>query len=200
MDFYDINKQLEQINPAVNLCRVEELRSLYNHVLLLPEKSNIVELGSYCGGSSYVLAQVARQIDSKLICVDKFKEGFDGQYFTGQRARDEWHRVMSGQEDVVTLIDKDTAAAREEYEKLFDVEPRFLFVDAGHEYSEVFSDLQNWGSSVYFGGYIALHDYNHSGFPGIKMAFDEFVRYWNLEVEEVDNVISMRTYRIIRCR
>jgi len=50
----------------------------------------------------------------------------------------------------------------------------FVFIDGYHTYSQVKKDLDNYSKKIKKGGVIACHDYNHSGYPGVAQAIDEF--------------------------
>lgn len=51
----------------------------------------------------------------------------------------------------------------------------FVFIDGLHTYNQVKKDLYNYNKIIKKGGAIACHDYNHSGYPGVSKAIDEFV-------------------------
>jgi len=48
----------------------------------------------------------------------------------------------------------------------------FVFIDAGHSFEAVRSDVANWRSKVRPGGWFGGHDY-HAKFPGVVRAVDE---------------------------
>jgi len=50
----------------------------------------------------------------------------------------------------------------------------FVFIDGYHTYEQVKKDLYNYDKLIRKGGVIACHDYNHSGYPGVSKAIDEF--------------------------
>lgn len=50
----------------------------------------------------------------------------------------------------------------------------FVFIDGFHDYNQVKKDLYNYDKLIRKGGVIACHDYNHSGYPGVAKAIDEF--------------------------
>jgi len=74
----------------------------------------------------------------------------------------------------------------------------FVFIDAGHEYEDVTSDLKAWYPKVKTGGIISGHDYFNPAdpvhghkFPGVKKAVDEFFPS-NLMVSNVEYIWAYR--------
>ncbi len=58
----------------------------------------------------------------------------------------------------------------------------FVYIDAGHSYKEVWSDLCYWFKKVRDGGIVSGDDYGHSDLPDIKKAVDEFFRRFDWKV------------------
>ncbi len=52
----------------------------------------------------------------------------------------------------------------------------YVFLDGGHKYETVKSDLNNLTNVIYNNGIIFCDDYNLSYAPGVKKAIDEFVK------------------------
>jgi hypothetical protein len=57
-----------------------------------------------------------------------------------------------------------------------------IFIDAEHSYEGVKNDINNWIKKVKKGGIISGHDYDHPNFPGVKVAIEEAVEYFNLTI------------------
>lgn len=49
----------------------------------------------------------------------------------------------------------------------------FVYIDAGHEYSDVANDISVWLPKVRSGGILAGHDYNLESFPRVVQAVNE---------------------------
>lgn len=81
------------------------------------------------------------------------------------------------------IIDSSTTAARFIYPGTLD----FVFIDAGHKYNEVCSDLYAWCPKVRSGGLVAGHDYgtinDNRRKYGVKMAVDEWVATKNVALK-----------------
>ena len=59
----------------------------------------------------------------------------------------------------------------------------YVFLDGGHEYNTVKSDLDNCIEVVKKGGTVLCDDYNLGSAPGVKRAIDEFVEKNQLSIE-----------------
>lgn len=58
----------------------------------------------------------------------------------------------------------------------------FIFIDGLHTYEQVKKDLYNYSRLIRKGGIIACHDYNHTSYPEVSKAIDEFVKQHNAEI------------------
>ena len=59
----------------------------------------------------------------------------------------------------------------------------YVFLDGGHEYNTVKSDLDNCIEVIKKGGTVLCDDYNLGSAPGVKDAIDEFVKKNQLNIE-----------------
>lgn len=50
-----------------------------------------------------------------------------------------------------------------------------IFIDAGHEYEDVFSDIVAWKPLLREGGIFCGHDYGHPKYPGVARAVNQLV-------------------------
>jgi hypothetical protein len=91
-----------------------------------------------------------------------------GGTVAGQVAR---NLLECGVSDTVTLVVAPSARAA----RLFaPASVDFVFIDAGHDYQSVLSDLAAWWPRVKPGGVLAGHDYGDPAWPGGKQAVDQF--------------------------
>ena len=183
--FNQLEQELKLLNVFSLMAR-EELSTLYKFALEVPKNSILVELGSFCGNSSYYLAEAARSTNSKLFCVDSFKVGFDGQPQIDSRSK--WHQVMSNNMDVTTLLDMTTHDAGLEFNQEID----FIFIDADHTYEGLLLDLQDWLPKVKSDGLVLLHDFTNTACPGIKRAFDEYTQD---TYKELNSTWSLKVFK-----
>jgi len=146
----------------------DEAELLYRLAGVVGNLGRVVELGSYCGRSSIMLAAgLAATSRGSLVCVDTF--GGSAEHQPGQKHFDPATLVdglvntypafvrnlddagLLDRVDVVRMRTLDAAAR-------FSAPIGLLFVDAAHEYPAVCDDLQAWSPHVVAGGWIALHD------------------------------------------
>lgn len=141
----------------------------------LPEPHTIVEIGSYCGRSTSVLASVAKAIEPecKVHAIDPH-DGEVGALDSGvqrlapTRARFERNIASAGLADQVVTI-----AARS-YETAWHRPISLLMVDGLHDYANVSRDFRHFEQWLVDGALIAFHDYAPY-YPGVKAFVDELL-------------------------
>ena len=125
---------------------------------------NIVEIGSYCGRSSSVLAGVVRESGGHLTCVDPFITAAPG--IPDVKAECLKHLNKTGAD--FTLLDTTSEEAVKQHKGKID----FLFVDGDHRYEWTKLDCQLWLPKLKIGHDVAFHDY-YGSWEGVKKAVDE---------------------------
>jgi len=131
-----------------------------------------VELGSWCGASAIAIANVIREWNGVIICVDTWTGEAAGW---GTRAgvpvmlaECAANVVEAGVAPSVRFLVSRTADA------IWVGSIDFLFVDADHEYVSVKQDLAVWWPRLRSGGLLAGDDYGHPRYRGLTRAWDEF--------------------------
>jgi predicted O-methyltransferase YrrM len=141
------------LEAGVLLARPEAER-LFQYVQRFP--TNVVEVGSFTGGSACILAACAR----RLTLIDP-----DGRFaptILANLARTPWfHRVS-----IVTLQD---SLVWPHYPGKISL----LFLDHEHTWAAVRNSLHGWRHVLAADSIIACHDYNPRKFPDVKRAIDE---------------------------
>ncbi|MCM8787820.1 MAG: class I SAM-dependent methyltransferase [Candidatus Omnitrophica bacterium] len=121
----------------------------------------VVEIGSWLGKSSVVLAKAVKKKKGFLHCIDPFDASGDSfskdSYST--KNFDLKEKFLSNikkakVEKYVKLIPKKSQDAIKEWNSPID----FIFIDADHTYSNVKEDFIFWSKFLKVGGYIAFHD------------------------------------------
>ena len=175
-------------NKSTPLIAREEAQVLFDIARKLPKGSLIVEIGSYEGRSSSILASVADARDLRLICIDSFDNNTRAEVYraghTGEKVFRE--EILAKFKNVTLLKMTSNRAAKKVNEKI-----DYIFIDGDHSYERVSDDLSNWLPKLRRGGYVSLHDYDCELFWGIKKAFKDYASGW----EEVDNTYPLRTFR-----
>jgi hypothetical protein len=158
----------------------ELLRLLATEV---PDGGLILEIGCLYGSSTAVLAQAAPK--AQVISIDDFSWHPDGYpVSTPELTRanlDELGITNS------TIIQGDSRLLCKTWDKPIDL----LFVDGGHSFEFVYSDLYNFGK---FAEVIALHDYRNPVWVTIEKAVETFTvknRVWHIDTI-VDQLVVLR--------
>jgi MMP 1-O-methyltransferase len=148
--------------------RREEAELLHRLAGEAGSRGRIVELGSYCGRSSIVLAAgLAGASSDPLVCVDTFRGSPEQQpgsrYFDAATLVDgvvntypEFLRNVqsAGLSECIEAMRLSTLAAAATLQAPI----ALLFVDADHSYGAVHNDLEAWAPKVVQNGWIVLHD------------------------------------------
>jgi predicted O-methyltransferase YrrM len=148
-------------------------------LLDLHKPKRCVELGTYKGGSAIPTARAIikwhRRDECEVFCVDKW----DGDITIGQCAR---YVLDAGVSDIVWLEGTTTVEAARWWKEMHRPMIDYLYVDAGHTYDQVKTDLELWWPFLKVGGLIAGDDYDDPhGIPeqGVTAAWDVFERVHN---------------------
>lgn len=119
------------------------------------------EIGCWTGHSTSILARRAKEIGSYVYVIDNF-EGNEGtplaEFSKDNSVRDMFIENMK-EEDLFNNIILHTADSNKAYQYLSDKKFSLIFIDAGHKYSEVKSDLTHYLPKLITGGIICGHDY-----------------------------------------
>lgn len=133
---------------------------------------DVLELGSYRGLSAWGMAQTANSVT----CCDTFKAADNGQRQTTDEDRggkpyttfDAFCKAVERFNNVTIY-----PVSSEEAAKLIHGRFDMVFIDADHTYESVRADIKRWWPRLRKGGILALHDYGHDAFEGVKQAVDE---------------------------
>ena len=142
------------------------------------------ELGVFEGTFSNVLWKSGKF--RKLYLVDIF----NGIMFSGDKNGengktinlDEAYNKISDEYRNIPEVEVVKSSTVEFLKSISDEFLDFIYIDADHSYGAVKNDLSLAKSKVKLGGIIAGHDYNHSRFPGVVNAVDEFIQAHNLSL------------------
>jgi len=157
--------QVFQINTHLT---ANEMCRLY---LLVKERKNVLEIGSYIGASACCFAASLMMADSgKLICIDTWNNDA-----MSEGSRDTWqefqNNTSSYKEYIVPIRGVSTAVVDKvaKYVKFLDL----LFIDGDHSYEGVKADWETYKCFLKSGSVIVFHD---SGWAdGVKRVIEEDV-------------------------
>ena len=125
---------------------------LWHEARTLGPDSTVLEIGSYQGRSTIVLASAVAESGGRVVAVDPF---VDDWKFGDPRTRSlfEAHITASGMADVVDHVAEYSTTARPGWTRRLDL----LFVDGKHDLWTVRDDLR-WADHVAPGGAVLVHD------------------------------------------
>jgi len=138
-------------------------------------KGHILELGCYKGKSSILLGKLLGQSE-ELILVDLFEEigassVMDTPLYKGLTQKTlERNLKLFQVEATILKIDSGNIAESTETRAF-----RLIHIDAGHTYEPASKDLDSALHIMQEAGVIILDDYRNINFPGMWVAFAEFV-------------------------
>lgn len=174
-------------NDSKALIQKEEGHELFNIACELPEGSLIVEVGSFEGKSSSVLASVADANGLRLICVDPLVDFPNGGVPTTSKTREVFINNIVNVFKNVTWIAKPTITAVEEVNEEID----YMFIDGDHTYNGVMVDCKLWLPKLKSGGLVTFHDHQNIAFWGVAKAVKEYCVGW----EQFSTVWNQATFR-----
>ncbi len=161
--------------------KLERLGELASQV---PQEGTIVEVGSFCGRSAYVLGHNKHQ-SVKLMCVDMFPQlwmtsGPVSEYPGGETLHgdtSQYYAYETFLKNMGQVTNLDTLCAFMPLPSWVSINLSvdLIFIDSSHDYETVKSELDMWYPLMKPNATIVVDDY-FDLFPGCISAVDEFVK------------------------
>ena len=154
--FHQVKATIEKVNGWLT---ESEIKYLYSLACRGPGQGALVEIGSWKGKSTIILASGSRAVGrEKVYAIDHHKGGLDQDQlgYEGVNTEAEFRQNIkaAGIEDhVIPMVMKSEEAVRG-WEKPI----RLLWIDGDHHYETVKNDFLLWEPYVITGGVIAFHD------------------------------------------
>ena len=135
----------------------------------------IVEIGSYCGRSTVVLAHAARAFGAqqRVVAIDPHRGqvgAADQRVSQVAPSREKFVRniAAAGVTEMVELVEQYSTQVA------WDTPIGLLFIDGLHDYVNVSRDFAHFRPYIVPGGYVAFHDYADY-YPGVRAFVDELL-------------------------
>lgn len=129
----------------------KEIMAFVDFLVAGPPIKNVLEIGTYCGGTATIWALMVEPNDGRVFCVDVlFNHKGMAPIYRGTRLAS-FIREFQGKSQDPRIIDS--------IKKHLAGEPvDLLFIDADHSDRAVRGDYRNYSPFVRKGGWIAFHD------------------------------------------
>jgi hypothetical protein len=152
---------LRDLRDVPGWLRDAQAERLWDAARRVPEGGQIVEIGSYQGLSTIVLARAA-SADVEVVAIDPHagNDRGPGQWYGSleEGRRDhlafEQHLQRCDVSQRVRHVCRPSASAHRDVAGEIDL----LYVDGSHRYRDALADLRDWGSRVRDGGKMFVHD------------------------------------------
>ncbi|HOK67000.1 MAG TPA: class I SAM-dependent methyltransferase [Anaerohalosphaeraceae bacterium] len=164
----------------------KEVLALFYFVYFPKEKGSIVEIGSFKGKSTIVLASGLKKAGrtEKVFAVDPHLRGSYEVFLENLR-------IHSVHDTVCPLRMTSEEAAKQWNEPI-----RPLFVDGSHLYEDVLLDIQLWEPWVIRNGLLIFHDTGVERFDGVRRAVEEAI----VSCGRFRELLCLKNMRVFRKR
>lgn len=182
------------VEPIEGWLRPAQAQRLWDLARAVPEQGSVVEIGSFQGKSTVVLASAA-PASASIHAIDPHAGNdrgpgeWEGAAEDGQADHEQFLRNLenAGVRDRVTHVREFSQLAQGHVAGPIDL----LYVDGAHGYAPARSDIVEWGNRVVEGGAMAIHDVYTSLFVSLAvMRTLWFSRRWRY----VGRVRSLAVY------
>ena len=163
---------------------------------VLSNKGELIEIGSFLGGDTKILAQYANKFEKKVYAIDVFNINFDKTInLSGNKMSDlysihfggmpenQWEIFENNISDLKNII-----VIKEDSKKVIlpsNTQFCFGFIDGNHDSTYVYSDFNLIWSNLISEGALAFHDYN-GDLPNVTDSINEIVLKYNDEIKKID--------------
>jgi len=157
----------------------KELLQLYRLANSLKRNSIAVEIGSYIGASSLMIAKGLRR-KSKLYCIDTWENDAmsEGKWYTYELFQE---NIRIVKKKIIPVKSKSVDAA-EKFKGAVD----FIFIDGDHSYQAVKSDVDSWFNKLEHNGLIIMHDIGWA--DGVIKVIEEDIKPNLIEFNNLPNM------------
>lgn len=191
-EYIDIKKDYSDIDFSgfnIDLQGWGSEHQIFNEAIGASNPSIIIEVGTWKGASAHNMLNICkiRGINTEIICVDTWLGSndtlwLDPNYRGSLRLKNGYPSIFW--QFVYNMIKTEmidsvyplpmTSTAAYYLLKRFEIKADLIYIDAGHEHDEVYTDLSLYYNLLRPGGVMVCDDYS-SGWPGVVSAINQFV-------------------------
>ena len=192
----DVAQILEKIDGVEGWLTPGEAKLLAKAVTMMPQDNGaqVVEVGSYCGRSTIVLATALMQIQSSamVVAVDPHEGEVSGE--TAKPSFSRFKKNVSAAGCMSSVLPCRMAS----YETNIGQPISLLFIDALHDYDNVSRDFYHFENCLVPEAVVAFHDYG--SFPDVTMFVDQMASQPEYSVlTRTDSLILLARAKIPPC-
>jgi len=147
----------------------DEAERLYHIALQASKKDPVLEIGSYCGKSAYIIGSACKENGSLLFSIDHHKGSEEQQFGEAYFDPDLFDKKLSRvntfaffQETIIRTGLENTVvpivAASSIAGKMWKTPISMLFIDGGHSFEACHEDFLTWACHIKPNGFLAIHD------------------------------------------
>ena len=147
----------------------EEALRLYNLSLHAAERGPVLEIGSYCGKSAYIIGSAAKEKNSILYSIDHHRGSeeqqpgeayFDPDLFDPKSKSVNTFPFFRKTLDQADLEDTviPVVAASQAAGKMWQTPLSMVFIDGGHSFEAAYADYLTWACHIQSNGFLVIHD------------------------------------------
>ena len=166
------------------------MREIFKTAIDKANPGLIVEVGSFVGESAIFMADYLGNRDSAVLCVDTWYGGIDHYKGAPEKINmhfgrpDLFYRFMSnviakGESGKIVPLALDSQNAARLLKNM-GIAPDLVYVDASHEFEDVFRDLVSYWELIKPGGVMLVDDLS-DWFPGCVQAWHKFLDTYSLK-------------------
>jgi len=142
---------------------------LYQLALEAAQNGPVLEIGSYCGKSAYIIGSACKEKNSILYSIDhhrgseeqqKGEEYFDSDLFDVRVSRvntlpffQETLKQTQLEQTVVPIVAPSLVAGR-----MWTTQLSMVFIDGGHSLDAAHADYLTWNNHISANGFLVIHD------------------------------------------
>ena len=170
-----------ELNDIKGWLSEAEAEALFECALTCPI-NRVLELGSFVGKSTIVLAKAMEERDGLVFAFDIFNNNqkFKEDIVVKNTLKEFWENISKHQ------VSGNVIALRGDHKDLLDkISGKWgmIFIDGGHDFLNTLLNGRYAWNNVRKGGYIAFHDYHNTDtWGGVKEAVDVLLTKWGVEI------------------